>query len=177
GEKWVSHWGKHKVEATRGVVESANASDPILRGVTDVFGDSDVYEAAPPADAKILMRGQVLTGMKPTDGPANYSKKRADGGQQGVNDPMMPIAWTREIKGDSGKTQRIFCTTMGAATDLASEGLRRLVVNGVFWAIGLDVPAKADVDVVGSFEPLMYGNNGFHKNVKPSAHALDPVAK
>lgn len=177
GEKWVSHWGKHKVEATRGVIEPANASDPILRGVADVFGDSDVYEAAPPADAKILMRGQVLTGMKPTDGPANYSKKRADGGQQPVNEPMMPVAWTRELEFKGGKTQRVFCTTMGAATDLASEGLRRLVVNGVYWATGLDVPAKADVGTVGSFEPLMYGNNGFHKNVKPSAHALDAKAK
>lgn len=177
GEKWVNHWGKHKVEATRGVIEPANASDPILRGVTDVFGDSDVYEAAPPADAKILMRGQVLVGMKPTDAPANYSKKRADGKEQPVNDPMMPIAWTRELKTESGKQQRIFCTTMGAATDLASEGLRRLVVNGVYWATGLDVPAKADVSTIGSFTPLKYGNNGFHKNVKPSAHALDAGAR
>ena len=171
GEKWVSHWGNHKSEATRGVIEAANASDPILRGVTDVFGDSDVYEAAPPADARILMRGQVLAGMKATDGPAVYSKKRADGKEQPINEPMMPVAWTRELKIESGKSQKILCTTMGAATDLSSEGLRRLVVNGVFWSLGLDVPAKADVGIVGTFEPLMYGNNGFHKNVKPSAHA------
>jgi hypothetical protein len=84
---------------------------------------------------------------------------------------MMPVAWTRELKIESGKNQKILCTTMGAATDLSSEGLRRLVVNGVFWSLGLDVPAKADVGIVGTFEPLMYGNNGFHKNVKPSAHA------
>src|SRR4051812_40580509 len=45
GEQWVSHWGSHKHEATKGVIEEANKSDPILRGVTDVFGDSDVYEA------------------------------------------------------------------------------------------------------------------------------------
>jgi len=172
GEKWVSHWGKHKVEATRGVIEAANAGDPILRGVSDVFGDSDVYEAAPPADAKILMRGQVLSGMNPDDQPASYSKKRADGQKQPINDPMMPVAWTREIKNDSGKIQKIFCTTMGAATDMASEGLRRLVVNGLYWSLGIDVPAKADVTPVGDFKPLMYGNNGFHQNVKPASHAL-----
>jgi type 1 glutamine amidotransferase len=177
GEKWVSHWGKHKVEATRGVIEAANASDPILRGVTDVFGDSDVYEAAPPADAKILMRGQVLEGMKPTDGPANYSKKRADGQEQPINEPMMPIAWTRVLKLDGGKTQNVFCCTMGAATDMASEDLRRLVVNGIFWSLGLDVPAKADVTTVGSFVPVMYGFNGFTTGVKPSVHALDAKAK
>ena len=172
GEKWVSHWGKHKSEATRGVIEAANASDPILRGVADVFGDSDVYEAAPPADAKILLRGQVLAGMKPTDGPAEYTKKRADGKEQPINEPMMPIAWTRVVKTKSGKDQKIFCNTMGAATDLASEDLRRMVVNSVYWALDLEVPAKADVSYVGSFTPIMYGFNGFTKGVKPSVHAL-----
>lgn len=175
GEEWVTHWGKHKVEATRGIIETANAADPILRGVSDVFGDSDVYEAAPPADAKILMLGQVLVGMKPDDAPATYSKKRKDGVEQAVNDPMMPIAWTREIKNEAGNTQKIFCNTMGAATDLANEGLRRLVVNGVFWGLGLDVPAKADVTTIGTYEPLMYGFKTFTKGVKPSAHALDAV--
>ena len=172
GENWVSHWGQHKVEATRGVAEPANATDPILRGVTDVFGDSDVYEAAPPADARILMRGQVLKGMKPTDPPADYTKKRADGGEQPVNDPMMPIAWTRELKTPSGKPHRVFTNTMGAATDLASEGLRRMVVNAVFWGLDLEVPAKAEVTPVGSYEPLMYGFNTFRKNVRPSSHGL-----
>jgi hypothetical protein len=173
GEQWVSHWGAHKAEATRGVIEAANAGDPILRGVTDVFGDSDVYEAAPPADARILLRGQVLKGMQPTDSPATYAKKRADGTTQPVNEPMMPIAWTREVPNAAGKTNKIFCTTMGAATDLASESLRRLVVNGVFWGVGLEVPAKADVSPVGTFEPVPYGFNGFRKNVKPSAHRLE----
>lgn len=172
GEKWVSHWGKHKVEATRGIAETANAGHPILSGVSDVFGDSDVYEAAPPADAKILMRGQVLKGMEPGDPPAEYSKKRADGGEQPINDPMMPVAWTREIKTASGATQKIFTNTMGAATDLKSEGLRRMVVNAVFWGLGLEVPAKADVTVVGDFKAEMYGFNTFRKGVKPSDHGL-----
>src|SRR5688572_7029561 len=36
GETWVTHWGKHKVEATRGVIEPGAANDPLLRGVPDV---------------------------------------------------------------------------------------------------------------------------------------------
>lgn len=40
GEKWVCHWGKHKLEATRGVIEDANSSDPLLNGVSDVFDNS-----------------------------------------------------------------------------------------------------------------------------------------
>src|SRR5687768_2296339 len=111
GEQWVSHWGKHKVEACRGVIETSAKDDPILRGVEDVFADSDVYEAYPPPDAKILLRGQVLKGMKPDDPPADYKKKRAtDGGEQPVNDPMMPVAWTRLFKNEAGKESKILCT-------------------------------------------------------------------
>lgn len=169
GEAWVSHWGKHKQEATRGVIEPAAKDHPILRGIEDVFADSDVYEAYPPPDATILLRGQVLQGMKPSDPPANYVKKRAsDGVEQPVNNPMMPIAWTRLHRNDVGKTNRIFCTTLGAATDLQSEGARRLVINAVFWAIDLDVPSKADVRHIGEFKPTMYGFKTHVKGVKPS---------
>src|SRR5438105_7029829 len=69
GETWVSHHGEHKKEATRGIIESGASSEPLLRGVTDVFGNTDVYTANPSADAKILLRGQVLSGMNPEDPP------------------------------------------------------------------------------------------------------------
>jgi len=172
GETWVSHWGNHKKEATRGLIEATAKNEAILRGVEDVFGTTDVYEAAPPADATILLRGQVLKGMTPTDAPADYKKKNAAKVEQGVNDPMMPIAWTREVKNDAGKVNRILCTTMGAATDLESEGLRRLIVNGVYWGLGLEVPAKANVEVVGEYKPTMYGFGGFKKDTKPDDYDL-----
>jgi type 1 glutamine amidotransferase len=171
GEEWVSHWGKHKGEATRGIIEPDHKDHPVLRGVEDIFGDSDVYEAYPPDDAVILVRGQVLAGMKPTDPPADY-EKGGRRGNQGINDPMMPVAWVRELETASGGKQKIVCTTMGAATDLLSEGLRRLVVNGVFWSLGMDVPPKADVSPIGEFVPSNYDFNGFKKGVKPSDHAL-----
>ena len=110
--------------------------------------------------------------MLPTDGPANYDKKRADGITQPINEPMMPIAWTRELPNKSDKSHRILCTTMGAATDLSNEGLRRLVVNGIYWGLGLEVPAQADVSLIGAYDPLPYGSNGFRKDVRPAAHRL-----
>ncbi len=173
GEQWVNHWGRHKQEATRGIIEPSAKDDPILRGVTDIFGNTDVYEAYPPADAKILVRGQVLKGMKPTDSPADYLRRRqTDRQEQGINDPMMAVAWTRLFKNEAGKTNRIFCTTMGAATDLESAGLRRLVVNAVFWGLDLQVPAQADVNYVDEFRPSMYGFGGFRRGIRPAALAL-----
>jgi hypothetical protein len=172
GETWVSHWGKHKSQATRGIVEPAHATDPILRGVTDIFGTTDVYEAAPPADATVLLRGQVLSGMTPDSPPAEGRKATAAKVEQGLNDPMMPIAWTRLVKNDTGTENKVFCTTMGSATDLENEGLRRLIVNALYWGLGLDVPEKADVTLVGEYKPTPYGFKGYQKGIQISSHAL-----
>ena len=173
GEQWVSHWGRHKSEATRGVIEAGAAGDALLKGVRDVFGTTDVYEAYPPADARILMRGMVLAGMLPDASAAAYTKKRAnDKMEQGVNEPMMPIAWTRQHTNESGKTNRVFCTTMGAACEFVNEGLRRLVVNAVYWGLGKEVPAEADVRFVDEYDPSFYGFKGYRKGLKVSDFAI-----
>jgi hypothetical protein len=96
--------------------------------------------------------------MNPTDPPVVGKK----------NDPMQPVVWTRLYKNEAGKTNKILCTTMGAATDFENEGLRRLIVNGVYWGAGLDVAAKADVTLVGDYKPSMYGFGGHVKGVKPA---------
>lgn len=172
GETWVSHWGKHKFEATKGIIEAANANHAVLRGVSDLFGNTDVYEAAPPADAVILARGQILQGMTADTPPASYRKATAAKVEQEVNTPMMPVAWLRTVKNDAGTENKILATTMGAATDLTNEGLRRLVVNGVFWGLGQDVPEKADVSIVGDYQPTMYGFGGFQKGLRPEGFEL-----
>ena len=176
GEQWVDHWGRHRSEATLGVIEASAKDEAILRGVTDVFGTTDVYEAYPAADSKILFRGQVLKGMTPASPPADYKRKRnSDKAEQGINDPMMPVAWTRVYKNEAGKENKVLCTTMGAASDLVNEGLRRLIVNGVYWGVGLEVPAKADVTYVDDFQPTMYGFGSFRRGLTPADHALGKV--
>lgn len=169
GEDWVDHWGRHKIEATRGVIEVGAEDHPILRAVGEIFGDTDVYEAYPPADAQILLRGQVLQGMDPGDPPADYRRKRStDGVEQGINDPMMPIVWARLHKSETGRVNRIFTTTMGAATDLQDESLRRLIVNAIYWGLDRSIPDRADVRFVDEYHPSPYGFGGFRKDLKPT---------
>jgi hypothetical protein len=169
GETWLTHWGKHKVEATRGAIEPAQKGHSVLRGITDIFGDTDVYEAYPPADATILVRGIVLKELTSASPPADYRKPRStDKQEQGVNDPAMPVVWTRTYRNEAGTTNRILTTTMGAATDLENEGLRRLIVNAVFWGLGTDVPASANVSYVDEYRPSFYGFDGFRKGLHAS---------
>ena len=173
GETWLTHWGRHKVEATRGAIEPAQREHPILRGITDIFGDTDVYEAYPPADATVLVRGLVLQTLSPESPPATYTKRRVtDKHEQGVNEPPMPVVWTRLNKNDNGTTNKILTSTMGSATDLENEGLRRLIVNGVYWGLGLEVPSRADVTIVDEYTPSFYGFDGFRKGLRASDFAL-----
>jgi hypothetical protein len=158
GETWVAHHGAHKKEGTRGIIESAVKGDAILRGVKDIFGDTDVYTAAPPPDATILVRGQVTETLDPKSAPVAGKK----------NEPMQPVVWLRERTNEAGKRNHILTTTMGSATDLKSEGLRRLLVNAAYAFTGLEVPAIANVELVGDFQPSMYGFNGHRKGVKPA---------
>lgn len=164
GETWINHHGKHGTEGTKGLVAPGAAGHPILRGIADgdVFGPTDVYgvRLPLPGDSQALLLGQVLTGLTPDTPPVEGPK----------NDPLMPIAWTKTYSIDGGPVGRVFTTTMGASQDLLSEGFRRLLVNACYWAAGLEdhVPEKADVTVVGSFEPSPFKNNGFTKGVKPA---------
>jgi hypothetical protein len=167
GAGWISHWGHHAVEATRTSVESSHASHPILRGVGEIFGKTDVYEVYPPADAQILLRGNVLVDMSPQAALSTKSKKRStDKVEQPVNQPAMPVAWIREFPRPNGVKQRVFCTTMASASDLVDVSLRRLIVNASYWGLGLEVPASADVEPVGIYKPSDYAFNRFRKGVK-----------
>lgn len=150
GDTWISHHGNHGSESTRGVIHAENKEHPVLRGVSDVWGPTDVYGIVNLSkDASVLLDGQILKGMKAED--AAVEDKR--------NNPMMPLAWVHTPKVPSGKEARVFCTTMGASIDLQNAGLRRLVTNACFWAVGLEdkITNDLNVEIVGEFKPTMFG--------------------
>lgn len=170
GETWRTHHGNHGSQSTRGLIVQAEANHPILKGIKDgnIWGPTDVYGVRLPLpdDSKPLVMGQVVNGMKSADPPVE--------GPQ--NNPMMPVAWVKTYKTKSGKTARVFCTTMGASQDLQSAGLRRLLVNAVYWSLGMEeqiTPALA-IDIVGEYQPTPFGFNAFKKGLKPQVHAWKP---
>lgn len=168
GEKWISHHGHHKHQSTRGLIADGATSHPITNGIQDgdVWGPTDVYGVRfpQPGDTQAIIMGQVVDrdgkfdendiflGMKPTDSGVNATNDKGED----LNDPMMPIAWTKSYQVPGGKTGRVFTSTIGAANDLLIEGTRRLLVNGVFWSMDLPVPAKADVSLVGDYKPTVF---------------------
>ncbi len=169
GETWISHHGHHGKESSRGVIAPGMKDHPIVRGCEDIWGPTDVYTVRLPlpGDSKPVVLGQVLEGMKPTDKPVSDKK----------NDPMMPIAWTKTYQGAKGEAGRVFTTTMGAATDLESEGLRRLLVNAAYWCLGLEekIPPGANVEIVGEYKPSPFGFAGHKKGLKPADYRMKPA--
>ncbi|WP_297797702.1 ThuA domain-containing protein [uncultured Eudoraea sp.] len=168
GEKWIAHHGHHKHQSTRGVIDVVSKSHPITNGIKDgdIWGPTDVYgvRLPLPGNSQPIILGEVMEriedfneedlfyGMRFTD---TIPATRNDNGVL-LNDPMMPIAWTKNYQIPGGIEGKAFTTTIGAATDMLNEGVRRLLVNSVFWSLEMEVPKKADVGIVGDFEPTAY---------------------
>lgn len=165
GETWVSHHGHHGKESTRGIINEKYGDHPLLTGVDDLWGPTDVYGVIHlPKDTQVLVYGQVLAGMEPSSPPVKGEK----------NDPMTPLIWTRDYLGEKGNTSKVICTTMGSSQDLESEGFRRLLVNTCYWGLGLteQIPSKAAVPFVGEYAPTTFGFNAFQVGITPDDHRL-----
>lgn len=180
GETWISHWGGHGKQATRGLVAQGAAGHPILRGIRDgdIYGPTDVYEVRlPQPDGCVpLVMGQVLKSMDFKDEPVGEETDPKTGKIKQKNNPMMPVAWVRTYKGTSGREGRVFASTMGGAMsgarDWDSEGFRRLFVNGAYWCVGLEseISAASSVEPVGS-------TNAFKRGAKPEQAFKETLAK
>lgn len=162
GETWINHYGRHQQESTRGLIAKGMENHPIVKGADDIWGESDVYGITTlTGDSKPLVMGQVLVGMNPNDKP-NTKKE------------LVPVAWIKTYTGDTGKTARVFTTTMGHSFDLNSEGFRRLLVNACYWGMEMEdkIPARSKVDLVGQYDPNKIGMGKHKTGLKPSDHKL-----
>ncbi len=167
GETWVSHYGKNLVESTRCDAAADTAEHPILRGVHPSFWlPDDVYgiSAALQGDCAPLLLGQPLVGWTATDKP-NLDKR------------PIPIAWTKTHTGATGKTARVFTTTMGHGDVFKVEDFRRLLVNACYWCLKMEgtIGGSSKVDMVGDYNPGPVGAAGLRKDIKPSQLALLPA--
>jgi hypothetical protein len=87
--------------------------------------------------------------------------------------PPMPSEWTRTYKSASGKEGRVFTSLYGTSEDITNEGYRRLLVNGIFWALGLEDAIKPDLNIafVGAAKPNTFGGGAYARGIKPEMYA------
>ncbi|GAB5551411.1 MAG: ThuA domain-containing protein [Saprospiraceae bacterium] len=171
GERWISHHGHHKQQSTRGLIAADAKDHPITNGLEDgdIWGPTDVYgvRLPLPGDALPIILGQVIDrtdpmddtdpfyGLKPSDSTV-ATVNSASKEPYNPNDPMMPIAWTKSYQLPDGAVGKSFTSTIGSSTDMVNEGVRRLLVNATYHLLGLEVPARASVALVGDYTPSAY---------------------
>lgn len=156
GETWAGHHGRNHQQSTRIDIVKEKAAHPILRGITRAWAECGGYFADPEPDSEILAMAQPIEGMKP-------------GGPDAKEFQAVPAAWTRHYRmGD--KSGRVFTSTYGASGDIVDPGYRRLLVNGCFWAVGLESSITAELDIAffGPYQPTWHGSPGRRTDVKPA---------
>jgi hypothetical protein len=159
GQTWVGHYGTNHKQSTRIAIVDALKQHPILRGVKDIWVQAGGY-VGKPTSGEILTMAQPLNGMTP-DSPADTTK------------PPMPSEWTRTYKSASGKEGRVFTSLYGTSEDITNEGYRRLMVNGMFWAVGLEDKITADLNIafVGAAKPNTFGGGAYARGIKPEMYS------
>ena len=115
------------------------------------------YTADPIEGSTVLALGQILDGMTPTRRRRRTRKQ-------------MPVAWYRTYTSASGKTGRVFTTTHGASEDLLNDGFRRMAVNALLWAAGLEASIRPDErhQLRRAVHPTTFSFDGYVKGVKPA---------
>ncbi|MBI1354596.1 MAG: hypothetical protein GC160_09640 [Acidobacteria bacterium] len=135
GQKWIRHHGH--LSTTRVTVAAGAGGHPVLRGVPlEMQVPSWLYVVDPlVGDVEPLLIGHAVN-------PRN-----------GLDYGPQPVAWVKTYNG-----ARVFFTTLGHPDDFRQEGVRRLLVNGILWALGRDVPAAgADVRLPEPYDPPASG--------------------
>ncbi len=161
GGAFMGHHGRWHADSTRGNIVEEQKSHPILSGVSDIWGNSDVYRTykegtSIPADCTALVWGQPLMGRKHDDPPNTKLEP-------------LPVAWIKTWQTSEGKSARVFHSTMGSGTDLESAGLRRMIINAAYWGMGMEsaITPTSSVDIIGGYKPLESGFNYKELGVVP----------
>lgn len=158
GNTWVGHYGTNHKQGTRVEPVPEAKGHPILRGVGPrAFCHAGAYNGIAREGFTVLTTSQPLVSMDPEAAPD--PKK-----------PKVPSTWTRHYTGKSGEKARVFHSTQGASEDILDENYRRLLVNGIFWAVGLEDAIQPDLEIgfVGPYQPTTFSFDGCVPGVKPS---------
>jgi type 1 glutamine amidotransferase len=158
GNTWIGHYGTNHKQGTRIETIPEQRSHVILTGVGETaFTHAGGYVGKAAPDFTVLANSQPLVTMDPAS-EADPKK------------PPMPCTWTRSYAAKDGTKHRVFHSTQGASQDFLDDNYRRMILNGVLWAIGMEKEIKADLDIsfVGPFNPSNFSFNGHAKKIKPS---------
>ena len=150
GQSWITHHGHFddgQQPLTEVTLVEDEASHPILRGVSPFAAYSWLYHMQGAGsqihgEVRALLRGRALKSNHTDDNPDFPDSN--------------PVAWTRRVDGGGEQANRVFYTSLGHPYDFHEASMRRLALNGMFWALQREAqipPGGLVVDLVGPYDP------------------------
>ncbi len=165
GQQWITHhghFGDNETPLTS--VYLKGESTPILNGVQPFQAYSWLYHVD---GGKWKLNGDCKTFLEGKALKSNHEKE----GKLDQYPITNPVAWTKSYATKSGKSARVFFTTLGHPFDFKEVSMRKLALNGMYWALGYEkkIPKTGvNADVVGEYHPSNSGfGEKFKKGVKP----------
>jgi len=156
---WISHHGGGN--STDASPAPGQEDHPVLRGVAPFHARSWLYHSQTLLDtATPLLIGRAVEGAEP--GGPHFS------------DPHV-VAWTHLYESAAGPA-RVFFTTLGHPRDFHDESMRKLSLNGILWALGMEerIPAEGSrADFAAPYEPA---SSGFGDKFKPGLRPATMLA-
>lgn len=166
GQQWITHHGHFddgsypltKVEIIEG------KEIPVLRGVTPFDANSWLYHVDGGdwklyGDSDPFLRGTSL------------KSGHQEAGRLDQFPLTNPVAWTKTHETESNGKARVFFTTLGHPFDFKNESMRKLALNGFYWALGIEDQIPTDgvnADIEGEYDPNNSGfGERFKKGLKP----------
>ena len=166
GQKWITHHG-HFSDGQDPLTQVSlvkNDTSKILNGVAPFKAFSWLYHVDGGSyklygDSKPLLIGRSLRSKHEMEGRLDEFPLEN------------PVTWTKTYTGSQGKKARVFFTTLGHPYDFKEESMRKLALNGIYWALGREdeiPPDGVHVAIEGSYDPNNSGfGEKFKKNLRP----------
>jgi uncharacterized protein len=165
GQQWITHHG-HFVdnETPLTSVYLKGENTPILNGVQPFQAYSWLYHVD---GGKWKLNGDCKTVLEGKSLKSNHEKA----GKLAEYPITNPVAWTKSYATKSGKSARVFFTTLGHPFDFKEVSMRKLALNGIYWALGREkkIPQMGvNADFVDDYSPNLSGfGEKFKKGMKP----------
>jgi uncharacterized protein len=158
GQKWIADHGQFLdgVDPLTEVNFYTNQKEyPVLRGIKPFLAFSSLYHVENNGEPIYGDYVALLTGRSLRSNYAESQEYPTDN----------PVAWIKTYTGKSGSPARVFFTTLGHPDDFKESAMRKLSLNGVTWALGMEATIPADgfnVEIAG-YEPSLIGVGDFYK--------------
>jgi type 1 glutamine amidotransferase len=165
GQKWITHHGHFddgRNPLTEVTINSEFKDHPILRGVKPFQAYSWLYHVEGGGDHLNGDCQRLLFGKAKKTSHQNALERY----------PLTnPVAWTKTSSGRDGLPARVFFTTLGHPYDFKDESMRKLALNGILWALGIEdriPPGGARAETVGDYAPNNSGvGDKFKAGLRP----------